>query len=399
MKKILQSNIVSTGLAIFSMLFGAGNLMFPLAVGITSGDKNIYGISAFVMTAVLLPVAGFIGMMLFNGNYHTFFNRLGKRAGAVAIAICMIIIGPLIAIPRITTLSHIMISPFIPFATLSYINPFSSLIFGILFLGITFLLTYKENNIVDILGFIISPLLLISLIIIIIKGISTAQTAIITNKSALDIVKENLLRGYETLDLLAAIFFSSIIITLLKNKMGKSIQNNPKFLAMIGLKSGLIGVSLLGLVYIGMSFLGVYHGHGSESEFANAGKLFQIIALNIMGSHGAIVIATAVLMACLSTSIALSAVVAEYMHSEIFTKRISYAGSLAIVLLLCLPMSVAGLDTVLNYTSGALTFVGYPVLIVLTLCNILYKLCGFKPVKTPVLLTFIITLAKYKNFI
>jgi LIVCS family branched-chain amino acid:cation transporter len=397
MKKFLQSNIVSTGLAIFSMLFGAGNLMYPLAVGITSGDKNIYGITGFIMTAVLLPVAGFIGMMLFNGNYNTFFNRLGRRTGAFTIAVCMIIIGPLIVIPRLTTLSHIMIAPFIPLATLSAINPFSLFLFSLLFLGITFLLTYKENNIVDILGLIISPLLLASLIIIIIKGIATAEVAIVSNATPLEIFRDNLLLGYQTLDLLGAIFFSSIVITLLKNKMGKSIQNNPKTLAIIGLKSGLVGATLLGIVYVGMSLLGVYHGHGFES--ANAGKLFQIIALNIMGSHGAIVIATAVLMACFSTSIALSAVVAEYVHSELCMKRISYASSLAIVLILCVPMSTAGLDIVIRYTVGMLTFVGYPVLITLTFCNILYKLFGFKPVKIPVFLTFILTLAKYKSII
>jgi LIVCS family branched-chain amino acid:cation transporter len=80
-------------------------------------------------------------------------------------------------------------------------------------------------------------------------------------------------------------------------------------------------------------------------------------------------------------------------------KRISYASSLAIVLILCVPMSTAGLDIVIRYTVGMLTFVGYPVLITLTFCNILYKLFGFKPVKIPVFLTFILTLAKYKSII
>lgn len=397
MKKLLESNIISTGLAIFSMLFGAGNLMYPLAVGINAGDKNIYGILGFILTAVILPIAGFIGMMLFNGNYNTFFNRLGKHTGGIIIALCMLILGPLITIPRLTTLSHIMITPFLPIAVLTQINPLSSFLFSLIFLSVTFLLTYKENNIVDILGLVISPLLLMSLIIIIVKGLITADTAIVNTQLPLEVFKENLLLGYQTLDLLGAIFFSSIVITLLKNKMGKSIQNNPKALAVIGFKAGLIGVSLLGIVYVGMSLLGVYHGHGFEH--ANAGVLFQLIALKIMGSHGAIIIATAVLMACLSTSIALSAVVAEYVHSELLTKRISYAACLAIVLVLCIPMSTAGLDTVLMYTGGILTFVGYPVLIALTFANILYKLCGFKPVKIPVFLTFIITLAKYNNII
>jgi len=393
MKKILQSNIVSTGLAIFSMLFGAGNLMYPILVGISSGDKNLYGITGFLITAVLLPIAGFIGMILFNGNYNLFFNRLGKPVGSTMIAICMIIIGPLIAIPRITTLSHVMIAPFLPGALLSTITPTSSFLFSLIFLGITFLLTYKENNIVDILGYIISPALLISLIIIIVKGLMTAEAIIPNHNSALTVFKTNFILGYQTLDLLGAIFFSSMVISILKNKMGKSIQHNPRVLATIGLQSGFIGVSLLGIIYIGMSLLGVYHGHGFE--YANGGRLFQEISLKILGSHGAAVIATAVLMACLSTSIALSAVVAEYLHSEICVKRLSYRASLILVLLLCVPMSTAGLDLVIDYTAGIITFVGYPVLITLTFANIFYKLFGFKPVKIPVFLVFVFTLVKY----
>lgn len=395
MKRFFESNIISTGLAIFSMLFGAGNLMYPLYVGMHAGDKNIFGLVGFIMTAVLLPLAGFIAMMLFNGNYNTFFNRLGKPFGGLMIFFCMIIIGPLIAIPRIVTLSHTMIAPFLPTSIFTTITPTSSFLFSLIFLGITFLLTYKENRIVDILGYVISPALLLSLIIIIIRGLMTAQTAVSNSLPHFTIFKINFMRGYETLDLLGAIFFSSIVINILKTKIGKSIQHNPRLLSSIGLKAGLIGVSLLAAVYIGMSLLGVYHGHGFEA--VNAGELFKEVSFRILGAHGAAIIATAVLMACLSTSIALSAVVADYLH-DMLSKRISYVTALILTLLSCLPMSTAGLDIVLAYTGGFITFVGYPVLITITFANIFYKLFDFKPIKLPVLITFIVAFASYKNY-
>ncbi len=116
MKQITKSHIISAGLAIFSMLFGAGNLIYPLMVGQESGNLVFFGMFGFLLTAVILPVAGLIGIILFDGDYQTFFKRLGEIPGELLLGACMLVIGPIVAIPRITTVSHIMIAPFIPFA-------------------------------------------------------------------------------------------------------------------------------------------------------------------------------------------------------------------------------------------------------------------------------------------
>ena len=76
---ISLKQIITIGLAIFSMYFGAGNLMFPIGVGVTSGSDWILGILGFITTAVMLPLVGLIAMVLFDGDYNAFFGRLGKR--------------------------------------------------------------------------------------------------------------------------------------------------------------------------------------------------------------------------------------------------------------------------------------------------------------------------------
>ena len=73
---IQTEQIISIGLAIFSMLFGAGNLIYPLQVGMECGDLTLYGITGFILTAVCLPIAGLVCMLLFDGNYKSFFYRL-----------------------------------------------------------------------------------------------------------------------------------------------------------------------------------------------------------------------------------------------------------------------------------------------------------------------------------
>ena len=262
MKNKPYSQIITVGLAVFSMFFGAGNLVYPLKVGLTSGQNIMFGMMGFILTAICLPLAGLIAMILFDGNYTEFFYRLGSKAGAFMILICMLVIGPVIAIPRIVTLSHTMIAPFIPFEVLREVNPQSSFLFALIFLGITFLATFRENRIVDILGNFISPALLVSLAIIIIKSLWIAQASVVSPLTAWESFKTSFITGYETLDLLGGIFFSSIVIHILKNTTGGKVGYNRTKLALIGTQAGTLGVALLALVYIGMGFLSLYHGHG-----------------------------------------------------------------------------------------------------------------------------------------
>lgn len=210
MKRLLKSEVFTTGLAIFSMFFGAGNLMFPIKVGVLAGENLAWGIAGLLITALLLPLAGLIAIILFEGDYKAFFNRLGKIPGFLLVSLCMLIIGPLIAMPRIVTLSYTMIEPFMPAMPLY--------IFTVIFLAATFFATYKENKIIDILGYIVSPLLLVSLGIIIIKGLFTGTATTITDQTKLQVFWNSLKTGYQTLDLLGGIFFAAIVISILKKK-------------------------------------------------------------------------------------------------------------------------------------------------------------------------------------
>lgn len=391
MLKKININLIITGLAVFSLLFGAGNLIYPISVGLNSGKYNFIGLTGFLITAVLIPLMGLVAMILFDGDYEKFFLRLGKIPGKIMIAACIIILGPGLVIPRIVGMAHMMISPFLPTQALQ-----SILIFSFVYLGINFLGSFRENKIVDVIGWVISPTLLISLAIVIIKGLLTATTFVPTDLTPLTIFGKNIFEGYGTLDLIGTIFFASIIIKILKDKFcSKDKSICLKKLALFGLKAGMIGIGLLALIYCGLSYLAAYHGHGFVGIKEEA---FKAIVLNVVGYYGALILGIATLMACLSTSIGLSAVVADYLQKNIFKDKINYITSLLIVTISCIPLSCYGLKTVLAITGGPLVFIGYPALITLTICNILYKLFGFKYVKTPVAIVFLISLATYYSY-
>lgn len=386
----MSMHLVTTGLAIFSMLFGAGNLIYPLLVGVTAGSYTPFGIASFLLSATILPLAGLCAMILFDGNYNLFFERLGKKAGQFLIFICMMVIGPCLAIPRITTLSFAMIAPFFK-STVSLENAYYEPLFILLFLGITFLATYQENKLIDVLGAWISPLLLTGLGIITTKGLWMSEKAIHTSTESISsIIHNSFMLGYETLDLMGAIFFASIIITILQQKYPYASLHK---LSLQGLKAGLIGSFCLAIVYTGMGILGMYHG--SSYLLLDRGQLFSAISFKILGSHGAIMIAITVLMACFSTSIALSAIIAEYFQKTIFNNRISYVQGLILTILLSIPLSLFGLDYVLKCAGGPLVHILYPILITITACNILHKLNIMHIIKLPTFLVTIYTISNY----
>ncbi len=383
MKRFFQSHTVTTGLAIFSMFFGAGNLMFPIKLGQIAGNQTIYAISGLLITAVLLPLLGLVSIILFNGSYNSFFNRMGKVPASIAIFFCMLIIGPLVAMPRIVTLSHIMIAPFI--------GDISLPIFTLLFLGLTFLGTYKESRILDLLGYVISPALLISLAIIIVKGFWFAQTTTSTNLTPSGAFLEGLTTGYMTLDVLGAIFFSSVVLNILKKNIASNNHSTSAF-ALTSLYAGLIATTILAFIYIAMSYLGAYYG--TDLMNINEGQIFSVVSSRILGANAAIIIAIAVLMACYSTIVALAAVFSEYIQKTILRNRISFPVALFATLLLTAITSNLGLSSILTL-SKPIILITYPSLIVLTLMNIGYKLFDIKILKPIIFITLLLSIAGY----
>lgn len=376
--------MLTIGLAIFSMLFGAGNIIYPIKAGVLSGSQNLFGMLGFILTGVLLPVVGLITMILFDGNYRRFFSRIGRIPGSLAILYCMLIIGPLIAMPRCITVPYEMLTPFLPEAI-------NLTIFSILFGIITFILTYKQSNLLDILGKIISPLLVSSLVIIIVKGLYSADTMIAQSKPALEVFQDQLFHGFQTLDLLGSLFFAYIVLKIMK--ANKLESEKPKDIALTGLKAGLFGGGLLALIYAGFSYLGAYYGYVATAD-ANGAQIFRNICLMILPQFGVYIIVLAVLMACISTITALAAVFSEYLHYDVFYQKISVTACLVLTTVTTICISNFGLSTILKVSEPIIN-IGYPIIISITFFNLLHKLFDFKPIQIPVFLCAIATISWY----
>ena len=377
--------LLTASLAIFSMFFGAGNLIYPLGVGIASGENFWWGVTGFLTTAIILPLMGLVSIVLFDGDYEAFFGRLGRSFGFLMILFSMFVIGPLIAMPRIVTLTYEFLSPFMPSLPLS--------VFSIFFCFLTFIAIYKENRFMNILAYFISPTLLISLGIIIVKGyLAATSTFTPITMSCSQIFASQAIVGYGTLDLLAALFFGSIVLMFLKKSCGSYSNYNLNKLAIITIQSGFIACALIALIYVGIAFLGAFYG---TCIAGNAAQLFMNVCSMVMGSHGSFLIAIATSFACYSTIMALAVVLAEFVQNKVTDNGISYTTSLVAVLVLTFIISCYGLDIIMKSSAPVINIL-YPAVITTVFCNLAYKLWGFSHIKIPVLVVLLISM--YCNF-
>ncbi len=384
MKRFFSGEILITGFAVFAMFFGAGNSVFPLEIGRTAGISNFYAISGFLLTAVGMPFIGLASMILFKGDYREFFYRIGKVPGFAALVLIICIIGPFNAMPRCITLSHAAVKAYVPGLSL--------LLFSILSAAIIFIFSVKENKILDILGYVLSPVLLISLGIIIVKSLFFGSSAVVNYTSSKDLFVGGLMKGYLTMDLLAAVFFSFIVLKILVENLKVDSSKDYKKLAKMTFKVACVAAGLLGITYLGLSYAASFRGLALEGIAQE--ELLVAIARNLMGDALGIVASVAVALACLTTALTLAAVFTDFIRIELFENRISYITSLLLTLSIMIFYANYGFSRIVGMAAPILNVI-YPAVIVLAVVNIAYKLFGFKYVKIPFYFTIALSLIIY----
>lgn len=361
------SRIFSTGLAMFSMFFGAGNVVFPLVVGQTAGDQTLFALLGLLLTAVGVPFLGLIAILLFQGDYQQFFARSGKIPGFLLAAAIMLLIGPFGGLPRCIALSY---------STLKLSWPLLSFgIFSFCSCSLIFFFALKKTRMLNLLGYVLTPLLLLSLTIIVVVGLWTGESSTPSTLTAGQSFWHGFMEGYNTMDLLASFFFSAIIYTTLKQESKDSSPEGDHALFQLSLKASFIGGTLLALVYMGFSFVAAWHA--SSLSVTNQGELLGALTLKILGPYAGLIASATIALACLTTAIALAAVFAEFLQKVLFRNMISYSQALVLTLLASFAVSLLEFTGIISLLAPLLQVI-YPALILFTIFTIIIRLRGMK---------------------
>lgn len=357
MKNKTKDSII-IGFALFSMFFGAGNLIFPPALGNALGDKYLLGILGFILTGIGLPLLAIIACSKGNGTFESISNKIGTKFTLILTTVLFFAIGPLLAIPRTAaTTFEISILPFFP-------NWSPIIIMAIYFL-INLFFVLKRSSIIDTIGKFLTPVLIITLVVIIIKGIINPIGDIASTGITNNILSYSLLEGYQTMDALAALLFASVITSSIVSKGYKGKEINS-----VLLKSSLIAVVGLAFVYGGLTFIGAHTVNLVDSNISNT-TLLVFIAKRILGTYGTILISIAIGLACLTTSIGLLTAGSTFFE-KVTNGKLSYKFNAIVISLMSYIIACQGVDKIVKL-SGPVLNILYPVAITIIIVTIFNK--------------------------
>lgn len=352
MNKRTQDIFVS-GLALFAIFFGAGNLIFPPYLGVTTGDGWFATMCGFLLADPVIPILTVFITAFAGGRAVDLGKRVSPGFAKLLSLVAIICIGPAFAIPRTAATTHeVGVMPFFPNAP--------AFITSIIFFAITFALAYKESGVVDIIGKYITPALLIFLVLIIAKAIITPVGAIVPVEHDGGFFVSGFYEGYQTLDALAAPLFTGIVVAdLIRKGYGEvSEKERRSFIMMVGL----VCFVALAVVYGGLTYLGA---QGSSMFTADDSRVEILVSLvgMLFGSFGKIALGLAVALACLTTSVGLTSAAGNFFE-DISNGKIKYGITVIVVTVISFALSLIGVDAIIALAGPVLTIV-YPIIIAL----------------------------------
>lgn len=357
MNKTVKDSIV-VGAALFAMFFGAGNLIFPPAIGMAAGEKWMLSLFGFLITGIGLPVLGVMAVSKAGGTVSDLAGKVGKKFATVIGTIIILAIGPLLAIPRTgATVYEIGIKPMLN------VNP---LIVSCIYFAITLAFVIKPNGIIDKVGKILTPILLGVIGLIIAAGIVN-PIAKPTGIPSFQPVAYGFLEGYQTMDTLGAIVMGGIILAALIEKGYHDRASQMKMTSIAGLIAG----GGLAAVYGGLLYLGAT-ASGSFAPGMAKTELIVAITNAVIGPSGQLIMCVAVSAACLTTSIGLTAIVGNYFEA-LSKGKISYRVIVIGTSVFSALMAAVGVESIVAIAVPLLVFV-YPAAIVLILFGLLDEL-------------------------
>ena len=373
------------GVTLFSMFFGAGNLIIPPLLGLQAGEAVVPAMAGFLVTGIGLPMLGIIAVGLV-GTIRDLASRVHPLFARVFVAAIYLAIGPCLAIPRTSSTSFEMFEPLLP-AGISI--EAARLVFSVVFFAVAYLLAMHPSALTRLLGRITGPALIALLVFVVgaalfdpAPALQVAQGAYVSAPAM-----SGFLTGYQTMDLLASLTFGIIIATNIRELGVTDDAGLTREVSRAGIFAGL----LMGLVYCGLALVGVGIApdmpgatNGAEILVASAGRHFGVV--------GTAIVAAIFLLACLNVCIGLISCCGTYFAGEF--PRVPYRmWALGFAVFSCV-VSNFGLDAILTFSVPLLNAM-YPMAIVLVIMGMMYKGCDLVPCSWPwvVGLTSIVSVA------
>ena len=347
---------------LFGMLFGAGNLIFPVSLGQKAGNTVALATLGFCITGVGLPLLAIIAMARTeSASMAELASKGGKNFSTFFSCLLYLCIGPLFAIPRTASVSfQVGLYPFIGEAN----HKIGLFIFTLLFFLAALYFSLRPGNILTYVGKILNPLFLFFLGILLLTAflhpMGNIQSLPATGEYVKNSFVTGLLEGYNTLDVVGALAFGNILIETVKNRGAK----DGKEVSRLSIVSGSITTVMMATLYFALAFTGA----GSRALFSiqdNGGDALHSISTHYFPRFGGVLLGLIICLSCLKTAVGLITAI-SMAFTEIFPKGLKYRNLVFVFTFFSFAISNLGLSRIIQYTVPALYFI-YPMSIVLIL--------------------------------
>lgn len=348
-----KKDILISGLALFAIFFGAGNLIFPPYLGVITGDGWLATMVGFLLADPVIPILTVIVTAAAGGKAVDIGKRVGDKFAKILTLAAIICIGPAFAIPRTAATTYeVGFQSFFPNLPIWVVT--------LVFFAITFALAFKESNVVNIIGKYITPALLVFLFIVIVKAIISPIGKPIDIPVEGGYFVKGFYEGYQTLDAFASPLFTGIVVADLMRKGYGKVNRKDRLSFIVSV--GIVASIFLSLVYGGLTYLGA---SGSSIFTADDSRVEILVSLIYMtlGNFGKFALSVCVTLACLTTAIGLTSSAGNFIE-ELTHGKVKYIYTVIVVTIISFLLSSLGVDAIINLAVPVLT-IGYPIIIAL----------------------------------
>lgn len=366
-KTLSAMEIVFVGLLLFSIFFGAGNLIFPPALGQAAGLHLLPAMAGFLITGVGLPLMGVLAIGIAGGAYTERIERHVHPQFTLALLVVLnLTIGPLFAIPRTGAVAfEVGIRSFLTADNYAL----GQLVYTLCFFCATYFLALNPSKIVDRIGKVLTPLLLLFMTLLFVRAFYAPLGALQPPTEAYVAAPfwQGFQEGYLTMDLLAFIAIGTIVIQAMR---AKGIEK-PRDIGRLCIIAGLISATLMSLVYMALAYLGASSA-AVLGISENGGVILTSVAKFYFGTTGNVLLALIISVACLTTSCGLASSCAWYFN-RISRGRVQYQRLLLAITLFSVLAANIGLTGLIAVSVPFLVAL-YPVVIVLVILSLAHPL-------------------------
>ena len=363
--KLSKRNMVLISFMLFSLFFGAGNLIFPPFLGQNAGEQTLGAILGFLVTAVVLPVLGVIVVSQFDG-LDKLGQNVGRKFSLVFTVLIYLSIGPGLGIPRAASVPFEMaVAPYLPAdANLTLWMVAYSLVFFLVALW----LCMNPGKLVKRIGSFLTPSLLILILLLFICFLFRGQVNVAPAQQTYADAPflKGFVEGYQTMDTIAALNFGLVIATTLGAFGLKEKKDTVRHTVLAGVFAG----SILAAVYLMLTYMGMCSSGVYEIQ-ENGAWTLRCIVSQVFGLPGAILLAAIFTLACLTTCTGLINSISQY-FSTLFPK-VSYRKWVVIIVVFSFLICNLGLNAILSISIPVLNAI-YPVSIVLIVLGLSHGL-------------------------